>query len=251
MTFYRQSDVPEVTELTWYLGCLTPYPMLANAHSFKDKSDRLSEVNCGVFYYPVLMTADIILYDANVVPIGKDQKQHLEIARDIAEAFNRAYGDDTFVVPVSRMDPEMMIVPGIDGQKMSKSYNNTINVFADEKELKKQVMSIVTDSTPLEAPKDPDKDNVFALFRLVAPKDAVETMRQNYLRGNYGYGHAKKELLDVLLSAYAKERAIFQALMNDKTQLDELLRVGADKARIVASATLKRVRGRIGYLAKA
>ncbi len=247
VTFYRQSDVPEVTELTWYLGCLAPYPMLANAHSFKDKSDRLSEVNAGIFYYPVLMTADIILYDAHVVPIGKDQKQHLEIARDIAESFNRQYGE-TFVVPEGRMDPEVMIVPGTDGQKMSKSYGNVINVFADEKELKKQVMGIVTDSTPLEAPKDPEKDNVFQLFRLVALADQVEAMRQNYLRGNYGYGHAKKELLAVLTDRYANERSMFHELMNDTAELDKQLRIGAEKARIVASATLKRVRERCGYL---
>ncbi len=246
-TFYRQSDVPEVTELTWYLGCLTPYPMLANAHSFKDKSDRLSDVNAGLFYYPVLMTADIILYDAHYVPIGKDQKQHLEISRDIAESFNRQYGE-TFVVPEARMDPQVMIVPGTDGQKMSKSYGNTINVFAEEKELKKQVMSIVTDSTPLEAPKDPEKDNVFQIFRLVASADQVEVMRLNYLRGGYGYGHAKKELLDMLMVSFAQERATFQGLMNDKAELDKQLRIGAEKAREVASATLKRVREKAGYL---
>jgi len=249
VTFYRQSDVPEVTELMWYLGCLTPYPMLANAHSFKDKSDRLSDVNAGLFYYPVLMTADIILYDAHFVPIGKDQKQHLEISRDIAESFNRQYGE-TFVVPEARMDPQVMMVPGTDGQKMSKSYGNTINVFADEKDLKKQVMSIVTDSTPLEAPKDPEKDNVFQIFRLVASADQAEAMRQNYLRGGYGYGHAKKELLDVLMASFAQERATYQTLMNDKAELDNQLRIGAEKARVVAKATLKRVRESAGYLAR-
>ncbi|MFT3884157.1 MAG: tryptophan--tRNA ligase [Flavobacteriales bacterium] len=247
VTFYRQSDVPEVAELTWYLGCLTPYPMLANAHSFKDKSARLSEVNAGLFYYPVLMAADILLYDANVVPVGKDQMQHLEITRDIAGAFNRAYGEDTLVVPEARIDPQLMTVPGTDGQKMSKSYNNTINVFLPEKELKKQVMSIVTDSTPLESPKDPEKDNVFNLLKLVAPSDAVEAMRQNYLRGGYGYGHAKKELLDVLLAHFAPQREAFQRLMNNRGELDRQLKVGADKARTIARATLKRVRERAGY----
>ena len=250
VTFYRQSDVPEVTELTWYLGCLTPYPMLANAHSFKDKSDRLSNVNAGLFYYPVLMTADILLYDAHYVPVGKDQVQHLEIARDIAITFNRTYGEDTFVVPQVKVDAHVMVVPGTDGQKMSKSYGNTINVFADEKELKKQVMSIVSDSKSLEEPKDPDNDNTFKLYALVALPEQVAAMRENYLRGNYGYGHAKKELLAVLVERYAKERATFQGLMNDKAELDNQLRVGAEKARVVANATLKRVRERAGYLAR-
>lgn len=249
-TFYRQSDVPEVTELTWYLGCLAPYPMLANAHSFKDKLDRLNEVNGGVFYYPVLMTADILLYDAHLVPVGKDQIQHLEIARDIAGAFNRAYGADTFVMPEAKVDANVMVVPGTDGQKMSKSYGNTINVFAEEKELKKQVMGIVSDSTPLEAPKDPAKDNTFKLFSLVAPKDAIDTMREKYLKGGYGYGHAKKELMTVLLDGFAKERALFAQLMNDKAELDRQLKVGADKARAVASITLARVRERAGYSPK-
>lgn len=248
VTFYRQSDVPEVTELAWYLGCLTPYPMLANAHSFKDKSDRLSSVNGGLFYYPVLMAADIILYDAHYVPVGKDQVQHLEIARDIAEAFNRNYGADTFVVPNAKVDTHVMIVPGTDGQKMSKSYGNTINVFADENELKKQVLGIVSDSKSLEEPKDPNTDNTFKLFALVASTEQTDTMRQNYLNGNYGYGHAKKELLAVLIERYTQERKTFQTLMNDKSELDKQLRIGAEKARGIASATLKRVRERVGYL---
>ena len=248
VTFYRQSDVPEVTELAWYLGCLTPYPMLANAHSFKDKSDRLSSVNGGLFYYPVLMAADIILYDAHYVPVGKDQVQHLEIARDIAEAFNRNYGADTFVVPNAKVDTHVMIVPGTDGQKMSKSYGNTINVFADENELKKQVLGIVSDSKSLEEPKDPNTDNTFKLFALVASTEQTDAMRQNYLNGNYGYGHAKKELLAVLIERYTQERKTFQTLMNDKSELDKQLRIGAEKARGIASATLKRVRERVGYL---
>ncbi|MBP7514564.1 MAG: tryptophan--tRNA ligase [Flavobacteriales bacterium] len=249
VTFYRQSDVPEVTELTWYLGCLAPFPMLANAHSFKDKSDRLSAVNAGLFYYPVLMAADILLYDAHHVPVGKDQVQHLEITRDIAGAFNRAYGEDTFVVPEAKVDAQVMIVPGTDGQKMSKSYGNVINVFADDKELKKQVMGIVSDSKTLEEPKDPENDNTFKLYQLVASPEQVAAMRENYLRGNYGYGHAKKELLQCIMERYDRQRATFQALMNDKTELDKQLRIGAEKARVVASATLKRVRERAGYLA--
>ncbi|MEO8066750.1 MAG: tryptophan--tRNA ligase [Flavobacteriales bacterium] len=246
-TFYRQSDVPEVAELTWHLGCFTPYPMLANAHSFKDKSDRLSAVNAGLFYYPVLMAADILLYDANVVPVGKDQKQHLEITRDIASAFNNAYGE-TLVLPEPMMQQDVMVVPGTDGQKMSKSYGNTIIPFLPEKELKKQVMSIVTDSTPLEEPKDPENDNVFQLFRLLAPADAVETMRQNYLRGGYGYGHAKKELMQLLMDGFANERDTYQRLMADKGELDARLKAGEMKARTVANATLDRVREKCGYL---
>lgn len=247
VTFYRQSDVPEVTELTWYLGCLAPYPMLANAHSFKDKSDRLSAVNAGLFYYPVLMAADILLYDAHYVPVGKDQVQHLEITRDIAGAFNRTYGEDTFVVPEAKVDAQVMIVPGTDGQKMSKSYGNVINVFSDDKELKKQVMGIVSDSKTLEEPKDPDNDNTFKLYKLVASAEQTSAMRENYLRGNYGYGHAKKELLQVIMERYAQQRATFQRLMNDKTELDRQLSIGAEKARTVARATLARLRQRAGY----
>lgn len=247
VTFYRQSDVPEVTELTWYLGCLAPYPMLANAHSFKDKSGNVSQVNAGLFYYPVLMAADILLYDTDVVPVGKDQKQHLEITRDIASAFNRAYGEDTFVVPKARIDEQLMTIPGTDGRKMSKSYGNTINVFLPEKELKKQVMGIVSDSRTLEEPKDPGNDNTFKLFALTATPERTTAMRENYLRGGYGYGHAKKELLDVLITAFAKERTLFHDLMNDRGELDRLLRIGAEKAREVADRTLARVRERAGY----
>lgn len=250
VTFYRQSDVPEVTELAWYLGCLTPFPMLANAHSFKDKSDNVSQVNAGLFYYPVLMAADILLYDTDVVPVGKDQKQHLEITRDIASAFNRAYGEGTFVMPEARIDAQLMTVPGTDGRKMSKSYGNTINIFLPEKELKKQVMGIVTDSKALEEPKDPATDNVFQLFQLVAASADVDAMRENYLRGGYGYGHAKKALLDVLLTKFADERKAFQELMTDTGTLDERLRVGAEKARAIAHATLERVRVRAGYRPK-
>ena len=247
VTFYRQSDVPEVAELAWYLGCLTPYPMLANAHSFKDKSDNVSQVNAGLFYYPVLMAADILLYDTNVVPVGKDQKQHLEITRDIASAFNRAYGEDTFVMPEARIDAGLMTIPGTDGRKMSKSYNNTINIFLPEKELKKQVMGIVTDSKSLDEPKDPTTDNVFQLFNLLAPADAAQAMEANYRAGGYGYGHAKKELLGLLTERFAQERSTFQALMDDRAELDRQLAKGAGKARETARATLSRVRERAGY----
>ncbi|MCH8318891.1 MAG: tryptophan--tRNA ligase, partial [Bacteroidetes bacterium] len=184
--FYRQSDVTEVCELTWYLNCFTPYSMLAKAHSFKEKSDRLAEVNAGLFVYPVLMAADILLYDADIVPVGKDQKQHLEMTRDIAQTFNNLYGD-TFVVPKPKIDPDVMTIPGIDGQKMSKSYDNIINIFEPEKQLKKTIMSIITDSKTLEQPKDPGSCVVFHLYSLIASEEETETMRNNYIVGNYGY----------------------------------------------------------------
>ena len=243
--FYRQSDVAEVCELTWYLNCFTPFPMLANAHSFKDKSERLADVNAGLFTYPVLMAADIILYDAHFVPVGKDQVQHLEMTRDIAEKFNNVYGE-TFVLPQAKIDEEVMIVPGIDGQKMSKSYNNFINIFLPEKELKKVVMSIVTDATPLEAAKNPDTCNVFALYRLLADKEEIATMRENYLRGGYGYGAAKTGLYELLLEKFGKQRETYNYYMNNRNELDERLLKGAEKARKIAKATLNRVREKLG-----
>jgi tryptophanyl-tRNA synthetase len=243
---YRQSRIPEVCELAWYLSCFTPFPMLSNAHSFKDKSDRLSDVNAGLFIYPVLMTGDIILYDANIVPVGKDQRQHLEICRDIATSFNNLYGD-TFVIPEAQIEEQVMTIPGTDGQKMSKSYGNIIDIFLSEKELKKQVMSIVTDSTPMEAPKDPSKDNVFALYKLVATPEQTESLRQRYLAGNFGYGHAKQELLSVLTERYKQERERFQYLMAHPEELERILEDGENRARIVAREVLSRVRGKLGF----
>lgn len=245
-TFYRQSDVPEVAELAWYLSCFTPYPMLANAHSFKDKSDRLSDVNAGLFFYPDLMAADILLYDANFVPVGKDQKQHLEMTRDIARSINHLH-PETLVVPEPLIDENVMTVPGTDGQKMSKSYGNTIGMLLPEKQLKKQVMGIVSDSKGLEEPKDPDADNTFKLYQLIASPEKVESMRQNYQNGGYGYGHAKKELLETIFEKYAEPRRIYMDLMANKDQLDQKLAIGAEKARDVASVTLKRVRKAVGY----
>lgn len=244
--FYRQSDVPEVTELAWYLSCFFPYSRLALAHSFKDKADRLEDVNGGLFLYPMLMAADILLYDAEVVPVGKDQKQHLEFTRDVAERFNHQMGD-TFVLPDARIDEQVMLVPGTDGEKMSKSRNNLIRLFAPEKELKQDVMGIVTDSAPLEAPKDPETNNVYRIFRLVAPADAVSAMAEKFRAGGYGYGHAKKELLAALLDGFRTERETYARLMDDKAELDARLKEGADKARAVASGVLKRVRERLGY----
>lgn len=248
-TFYRQSDLPEVCELAWYLNCFTPIPMLENAHSFKDKSEKFSKdrINTGLFVYPVLMTADIILYDAEVVPVGKDQIQHLEITRDIAGAINHKYQKDIFILPQTKVNEKVMIVPGIDGQKMSKSYNNFIDIFLPEKELKKQVMSIQTDSLALEDSKNPDTCNVVKLFSLLANENEIATMRANYLAGGYGYGHAKKELLDLILVKFANERVRYNEFMNNKTLLDEELRKGAEKARKVAANTLKRARSVLGY----
>lgn len=244
--FYRQSRIPEVCELTWYLNCVTPFPMLANAHSFKDKADRLADVNAGLFTYPVLMTADIILYDANFVPVGKDQKQHLEMSRDIANTFNNLYGE-TFVVPEARIAEDVMTVPGTDGQKMSKSYGNIIDIFLPDKPLRKQIMSIVTDSTPVEAPKDPDTDNVFALYALLADPHDVKRMRNKYLDGNYGYGAAKQELFDLIVSKYAKEREAFNRYYENPDLLEEKLQHGEAKARVIAREVLDRVRRKLGF----
>lgn len=243
---YRQSRISEVCELTWYLNCFTPFPMLANAHSFKEKADRLSDVNAGLFTYPVLMTADIILYDANIVPVGKDQKQHLEMARDIAASFNNQYGD-TFVIPEAQIEENVMTIPGTDGQKMSKSYGNIIDIFLPDKELLKQIKTIVSDSTPLEAPKDPEKDNTFAIYKLVASPEQTEAMRKNYHAGNYGYGHAKQELYELILKKFANERETFNYYFLNPEELEKKLQQGEEKARVIAREVLGRVRKKLGY----
>ncbi len=247
-TFYRQSRRPEVTELTWYLNCFTPFPMLANAHSFKDKAERLADVNAGLFTYPVLMASDILLYSANLVPVGKDQLQHLEMARDIASAFNHQVGEEVLVLPEPRISEAVKIIPGIDGQKMSKSYNNFIDIFLPEKELKKIVGSIVTDSTPLEDPKDPDTCNVFKLYSLMGTEDQIQTLRANYLGGNYGYGHAKKALLELILEKFAKERIAFDSFMSNPAEIEKNLAAGEEKAKAVAMELLNRVREKLGFL---
>jgi tryptophanyl-tRNA synthetase len=221
--------------------------MLANAHSFKDKSSRLSDVNAGLFTYPVLMASDILLYDANFVPVGKDQVQHLEITRDIATAFNNKYEKEIFVIPEALTDQKVMIVPGTDGQKMSKSYNNFINIFLPEKELKKVVMGIVTDSTPLEEPKNPETDNVFKLYRLLASPEQTDTMRQNYLKGGFGYGHAKTALYELILDKYREQRKLFSELMQNPSKLDSELKIGEEKAKKIAQDKLKQVRSVLGY----
>ncbi|MGK7392333.1 MAG: tryptophan--tRNA ligase [Candidatus Cyclobacteriaceae bacterium M2_1C_046] len=244
--FYRQSQIPEVCELTWYLNCFTPFPMLSNAHSFKDKADKLSDVNAGLFTYPVLMTADIILYDADIVPVGKDQKQHLEMARDIAGGFNNLFGE-TFVLPEARIDEQLMTIPGTDGQKMSKSYNNTIDIFQPDKRLRKQIMSIVTDSTPMEEPKDPDTDNVFAIYKLLANPEQVKEMRKKYEGGNYGYGHAKNELFELIVEKFQKERELYNYYRENEGELEQKLQQGEEKAREIALNRLNVVREKLGF----
>ncbi len=243
---YRQSDVAQVTELTWYLNCVAPYPMLANAHSFKDKASNLSDVNTGLFTYPVLMAADILLYDAEVVPVGKDQKQHLEMTRDIAGSFNHHYGD-TFVIPESKIDESVMTVPGIDGRKMSKSYGNFINIFQEDKPLRKQIMKIVTDATPMEDPKDPDTCNVFSIYKLLATDEQILNMRNNYTGGNYGYGHAKQALYEIIIDVFEEPRAKFKMLMDDKVLIDAVLAKGAKKANSIGDKVLSRVRTQLGF----
>ncbi len=244
--FYRQSQIPEVCELTWFLNCFTPYPMLANAHSFKDKSDRLADVNAGLFIYPVLMAADILMYDADFVPVGKDQQQHLEITRDIANTFNNRYGE-TFVMPEAKIDTTVMTIPGTDGNKMSKSYNNTIDIFLSQKQLRKKIMSIVTDSTPMEEPKNPDTCNVFALYRLLADESQTTDMRQKYEGGNFGYGHAKQALYELIIEQMATERDTFDYYMKNTGELIQKLEEGEQKAREIGRSVLDRVKKKVGY----
>lgn len=245
--FYLQSMLPQCTELTWYLDCFTPYPMLANAHSFKDKSSNLSDVNAGLFNYPVLMAADILLYDADVVPVGKDQKQHLEITRDIAKSVNHKYKQDIFVVPESEISEEVMVVPGTDGRKMSKSYGNVIDIFLPEKKLRKQVMGIVTDSKGLDDVKNPDTCHIFALYKLIASEEQQSKMRKNYAAGGYGYGHAKQALFELIVETFATERKSFDELMLNPDHISAELKKGAEKALTVADATLSRLKKVIGY----
>ena len=244
--FYRQSDIPETCELTWYLDCFFPFQRLQLAHSFKDKSDRLADVNVGLFNYPILMAADILLYDAEIVPVGKDQLQHLEITRDVAEKFNRQMGE-TLVLPSAELQENTKYVPGTDGRKMSKSIGNIINIFLPEKQLKKQIMSIETDSKSLEEPKDPETDKVFAIYKLIANDEQTEALRAKYLAGNFGYGHAKTELLNLILERFAKEREIFNYYMENIPELEAKLQEGAAKTRPVAQNTLQRVRTSLGF----
>jgi tryptophanyl-tRNA synthetase len=245
--FYRQSRLAGYhTELMWYLNCFTPFPMLANATSFKDKSEKLSDVNVGLFTYPVLQAADIMLYDANIVPVGKDQRQHLEMSRDLGNSFNRQYGENTLVIPEAKIDEAVMTIPGIDGQKMSKSLNNYIDIFLPEKDLLKVVKKIITDTKSLEDKKNPDEDNIFKLYSLVATTEEIEEMRQNYLAGGYGYGHAKNALHAVLVREFAQEREKFEYYMNHTNELEQKLQEGEAKAEVIAKATIERIRNNMG-----
>jgi tryptophanyl-tRNA synthetase len=245
--FYRQSDVPQVTELAWYLNCFFPFKRLELAHSFKDKADRLDDVNGGLFTYPMLMAADILLYDSDIIPVGKDQEQHIEMTRDVASRFHTKMGGETFVLPKADIQKDTMLIPGTDGAKMSKSKNNTINIFLPEKKLRKQIMSIKTDSTPLEDPKDWKTCNCFGLYNILASKVEVETMKANYEGGNYGYGHAKQALFELIINRFAESREKYTYYMNNLNEIDVALEKGATKAKLVADSVLKRVRNKVGY----
>ena len=243
--FWVQSDVPEVNELSWILSCHTSLGLLERSHSFKDKVARGIIPNCGLYTYPILMAADILLYNANIVPVGKDQKQHIEITRDIAERFNNQFGE-IFTLPEPMIADDIAVIPGTDGQKMSKSYGNAINIFEDEKSLKKKVMGIVTDSTPVEDPKDPEKCNLFALYRLFADKEKIENLRDRYLKGGTGYGDIKKELLGLIWEYFRPFREKRSALANDIGEVKNILNKGAVKTRAKAAITMEKVKNATG-----
>ncbi|MEJ6589871.1 MAG: tryptophan--tRNA ligase [Crocinitomicaceae bacterium] len=244
--FYRQSDIAEVTELMWHLLCFYPYKRLTLAHSFKDKADRLDDVNGGLFTYPMLMAADILLYDAEIVPVGKDQKQHIEMTRDVATKFNLQLGE-TFVIPEESIAEDTMLIPGTDGHKMSKSRNNLIDIFLPEKKLRKQIMSIISNSEALEEPKKPDNCNIFALYSILAEPAAIDEMRGLYEKGGYGYGHAKQALYELILDKFESERTLFKHLIENRNEIDEALSIGAAKAKKIAQTVLQRVRKKAGY----
>ncbi len=245
--FYRQSDIPQVTELSWYLSCFFPYQRLTLAHSFKDKADRLEDVNAGLFSYPMLMAADILLYDSEIIPVGKDQLQHIEMTRDVASRFHAKISGETFVLPKGKVYENTMLIPGTDGKKMSKSKGNIINIFLPEKKLRKQIMSIETDSTPLEAPKDWTTCNCFAIYSLLASPDEIIAMKANYENGGYGYGHAKQALYELICTKFEVQRERYTHYMSNLKTIDDALAIGAEKAELVANTVLKRVRDKIGY----
>lgn len=244
--FYRQSDVPQATELAWYLNCFFPFKRLELAHSFKDKANRLDDVNGGLFTYPMLMAADILLYDAEIIPVGKDQLQHIEMTRDVAMRFHNKMGE-VFVLPEAQVQKDTMLIPGTDGSKMSKSKGNIIDVFLPEKQLRKQIMSIKTDSTALEDPKDWATCNCFAIYKLLASPSEVEVMKTNYEKGGYGYGHAKQALYELVLQCFNTPRERYSYYMNNLNEIDEALQKGANKAKVVANQVLQRVREKLGY----
>ena len=244
--FYRQSDIPEVTELAWYLSCFFPYQRLKLAHSFKDKSENLKDINSGLFSYPMLMSADILIYDAKIVPVGKDQLQHLEMTRDVASRFNNLMGD-TFIIPEAKIQDDSNYVTGTDGQKMSKSKNNIIDIFSDDRSLKKQIMKIQTKSLSVDEPKDPNECNIFKLYKLIADEENVKNLSTRYIKGKIGYGESKEILYNEILNKFAKNREKFCELMDNKELVEKLLISGAKKARVQAQKVLKRVRASIGY----
>lgn len=244
--FYRQSDIPQVTELAWYLNCFFPFKRMQLAHGFKDKADRLEDVNSGLFMYPMLMAADILLYDAEIIPVGKDQLQHIEFTRDVASRFHAKMGE-VFVLPEEKLQENTMLIPGTDGEKMSKSRDNYINIFLPEKQLRKKIMSIETDSTPLEEPKDWSTCNCFAIYSLLANEEQIATMKANYENGNYGYGHAKQALYELILTTFDAQRERYNYYMQNLDKIDEALAIGAEKAKKVADKVLARVREKVGY----
>ncbi len=244
--FYKQSSVPQVTELSWYLSCFFPFSRLELAHSFKDKSDRLEDINGGLFTYPMLMAADILLYDADIIPVGKDQLQHIEMTRDVASRVHAKFGD-VFVIPEAKIQKENMLIPGIDGQKMSKSKGNVIDIFQTDKALRKQIMSIQTDSTSLEAPKEWSSCNSFAIYKLLASDYQIAEMKRNYEVGGYGYGHAKQALFELICEQFSEQRKLYAYYMDNLEEIDQALEIGAKKAAKVANGVLDRIRGKIGY----
>ena len=244
--FYKQSDVPQATELAWYLSCFFPFSRLELAHSFKDKASRLEDINGGLFSYPMLMAADILLYDAHVIPVGKDQLQHIEMTRDVASRFHAKMGE-TFVLPKAKIQEQTKLIPGTDGQKMSKSKNNVIDIFQNDKKLRKQIMSIKTDSTPLEEPKDWNSCNCFALYELLASAEEIAEMKKNYEGGNYGYGHAKQALFELICKQFSDERERYKHYIANPDEIVQALALGAEKANAVANKVLSRVRKKLGY----
>jgi len=244
--FYKQSDVPQATELAWYLSCFFPFSRLELAHSFKDKSNSLDDINGGLFSYPMLMAADILLYDANIVPVGKDQLQHIEMTRNVASRFHAKMGE-TFIMPEAKVEESTKLIPGTDGKKMSKSKNNVIDIFLNDKALRKQIMSIKTDSTPMESPKDWSCCNCFALYEALASDDQINLMKINYSNGNYGYGHAKQALYELVMTKFSKQRKLYSHYMSNPDKIDKILAIGAEKATVVANNVLSRVKSKLGY----
>ncbi len=248
---FRQSDVPQTTELAWILSTVTPVSRLELAHSYKDKVARGMAANAGLFTYPILMAADILIYDSDAVPVGKDQKQHIEITRDIATRINEAYGESSpdgqiFKLPEPRINPQTETVPGVDGQKMSKSYGNNIDIFGDEKTMRKRVMGIVTDSAAVDAPKDPDKSTILQLYSLFASKEEIRDMRERFQKGGTGYGDFKKQLFEKLWEYFAPMRKRREEIVSDKSYIDKVLKRGAERANQVANQVMKRVRDAVG-----